>query len=121
MKKIHKLMIVILSVLILFSVSCTVAYAEDSKETSETITQSSNELKTFDECLEEVEYATRFLIFEVLAMPTAVSVMSFATPLLVFLPISLPVSVVAGAGASLIGIINVLFIPLEALIMYMVQ
>ena len=54
-------------------------------------------------------------------MPTAVSIISIATPLIVFLPVSLPVSLVAGVGASLIGIINMVFIPLEAIIMFMVQ
>lgn len=96
-------------------------YAENQEELSSVITESDNELKTFDECLEEIKYTTRFLIGGVLEMPTAVSIISIATPLIVFLPVSLPVSLVAGVGASLIGIINMVFIPLEAIIMFMVQ
>ena len=114
-------MALVLSVILIFSVFCTTACAEDNGDVTETITENYNETKTYKECLDEIRYTTRFMICGVAAIPAAVSTISIATPLLVFLPVSLPVSAVAGIGASLAGIINILFVPLEALIMYMNQ
>ena len=121
MKKIFKSMVIVLSVLFVFSMFCTAAYAASSEEISSAVSEDDGRIKTFDECLDEIKDINWALICGAVTVPGAVGVISIATPLMVFLPISLPVSAVAGVGASLIGIINVLFIPLEAIIMYMVQ
>ena len=121
MKKFYKCIAIILTVITAVSVFCTVAYAEEGTETSEIVSEEVVKTKTYKECFDEIKSANWALTCGVLAGPAAVSVISIATPLIVFLPLSLPISVILGLGGSLVGIINTVFVPLEAMIMYISQ
>ncbi len=133
MKKLYKITAIILSVILIFSVFATVSFAADKAKTPETTvssekeskddtTQKDKEKKTYKECLDEKWEMTWDMITGNVDLSEYEGFgFSYAYFGFIFIPVLYPLKPLLKVIIPVAGILNTVFVPLEAGIMYLNQ